>query len=474
MEIRDYLRVVQRQWWVVAIMVFVALGVTQVINKKTTPEYAASAVFFLSSARDGESSVLEGSMFVAARLKTYTELLTGEQMLKEIAASTNTGLSLDDIEERITVTVDSGSVLLTVTVTDTMPSRAEKIADVLVKRFPPLVQVLEKRTAAAGPAVVVEIVQPVLLDPDPVSPRPLHNDALAVAVGLLVGAAAGVIREVCDSSLRVAGVLPGLTGLPVLALIPIDRRVRRKLRAKDSGPFVSDSRSARAEALRQLRTNVQFADRDHPVKILAVTSAMPGEGRSSTACGLAILFAEAGQRVLIVDAELRRPRLAAFLGREGSAGLTTVLVGAASLDQVLQPWGSGLWLLASGHRPPNPSELLGSARMEELIAELRDRFDKIIFDSPPLLPVTDGAVVAARADGALLLVRARKTTAAQVTAAVRALAAVDARLLGPVFNMVAAPRRRIGLPTSADTTGPPLPPAPRPGGWNAIALSGAL
>ncbi|GIF22480.1 capsular exopolysaccharide synthesis family protein [Actinoplanes tereljensis] len=469
MEIRDYLRVIRRQWWVVAAAVLVALGVTQIINKRTTPEYAASAVFFLSSGRDGGSSVLEGSMFVAARLKTYTELLTGEQMVKEIAAATKNGLTTDDIEDRITVTTDSGSVLLTVTITDSVPSRASLIAGVLVSRFPPLVATLEKRTPAAGPGIVAEIVQPVMLDPDPVSPRPLHNDALAIAVGLLVGAAIGVIREISDSSIRSAAPLADLTGMPVLALIPLDRKAPRK-----GGPFVSDSRSVRAEALRQLRTNIQFADREHPVKILAVTSAMPGEGRSSTACGLAILFAEAGQRVLIVDAELRRPRLAAFLGREGSAGLTTVLVGAASLDQVLQPWGTGLWLLASGHRPPNPSELLGSAKMEELIAELRDRFDKIIFDSPPLLPVTDGAVVAARADGALLLVRARKTTGAQVTAAVRALAAVDARLLGPVFNMVSAPRRRLGLPTSADTAGPPLPPAPRPGGWHAVALSGAL
>ncbi|GAA0581552.1 polysaccharide biosynthesis tyrosine autokinase [Paractinoplanes ferrugineus] len=469
MEIRDYLRVVQRQWWVVAATILVALGVTQVINKRTTPEYAASAVFFLSSARDGTSSVLEGSLFVSARLKTYTELLTGDQMVREIASATNSGLTTEEIEDRIAVITDGGSVLLTVTVTDSVPARASAIANAIVARFPPLVKELEQRADPAGPAIVAEIVQPVLLDPEPVSPRPLHNDALAVAVGLLIGAAIGVIREVCDNSIRLAGVLPDLTGTPVLALIPIDRKARG-----EAGPFVSDSRSPRAEALRQLRTNVQYADREHPVKILAVTSAMPGEGRSSTACGLAILFAEAGQKVLIVDAELRRPRLAGFLGREGSAGLTTVLVGAASLDQVLQPWGAGLWLLASGHRPPNPSELLGSARMGELIDELRDRFDKIIFDSPPLLPVTDGAVVAARADGALLLVRARKTTATQVTAAVRALAAVDARLLGPVFNMVAAPRKRLGLPVSADTSGPPLPPAPRPGGWNLAVLSGAL
>ncbi|WP_245665063.1 polysaccharide biosynthesis tyrosine autokinase [Actinoplanes subtropicus] len=470
MELRDYLRVVRRQWWVMAIAVLAALGITQVINKEMPTQYAATAVFFVSANAPEPSSVLEGSLFVSARLKTYEELLTGDQMLTAIEVETHTGLTPKELLDRIDVTTESDSALLTITVTDGSPDRAMRIAQVLISLFPATVQKLEARPSKDPPATAILPIEPLArLDPEPVSPRPLHNDALAVAVGLLLGAAAAVVREVSDSSLKVAAPLPGLTGKPVLALIPADPKARRR-----KGPFISDSNSPRAEALRQLRTNVQYADRDHPIKILAVTSPMPVEGRSSTACGLAILFAEAGQRVLIVDAELRQPRLATFLGREGSAGLTTVLVGAASLDQVLQPWGTGLWLLASGHRPPNPSELLGSPRMTELIDELRDRFDKIIFDSPALLPVTDGAVVAARADGTLLLVRARKTTGAQVAAAVHALAAVDARLLGTVLTMVAAPRRRGGLPIAADAAGPPPPPpAPRPGRWDAVALSWA-
>ncbi|WP_433359663.1 polysaccharide biosynthesis tyrosine autokinase [Actinoplanes sp. CA-142083] len=469
MELRDYLRVVQRQWWVVVVTVLVALGATQVLNKRMPTEYAATAVFFLSANGNEGASALEGSMFVQARLKTYSELLSSERMAREIATTTKAGLNTEQVHESISVAYAGDSALMTVTVTDTVPARARTIAETIVARFPPMVRALEARPAKdESPAATVFTVEAARLHSEPVSPRPLHNDALAVALGLLIGAALGVVREVCDNSVRLASALPGLTGTPVLALIPVDRKRPRK-----SGPFVSDSRSPRAEALRQLRTNVQYADREHPVKILAVTSAMPGEGRSSTACGLAILFAEAGQRVLIVDAELRRPRLAAFLGREGSAGLTTVLVGAASLDQVLQPWGAGLWLLAGGHRPPNPSELLGSPQMGDLIDELRDRFDKIIFDSPPLLPVTDGAVVAARADGALLIVRARKTTAAQAAEAVRALAAVDARVLGTVFNMVSAPRRRPGLPADCGPPGPESPPAHRPGWWNSVALSSA-
>jgi capsular exopolysaccharide synthesis family protein len=463
-ELRDYLRVVGRQWWVLAVAVLFALGVTQLINRRTPTEYQATAVFFLSANGPESSSILDGTKFVAARLATYTELITGDKMAEEIARTTNTGMAPTDIQKSIGVISSADSALLTVTVTDPSPQRAQDIAQAVIKLFPPMVDTLEARPAPTGPATVATPIEPVArIDPDPVSPRPLHNDALAVAVGLLLGAAAAVVREVFDRSIRNADALPGLTGAPVLALIPADRKARKK-----NGPFISESRSPRAEALRHLRTNIQYAGRS--AKILAVTSAMPGEGRSSTACGLAILFAEAGQRVLVVDASLRRPRLAAFLGREGTPGLATVLVGAATLDQVLQPWGTGLWLLAGGHRPPNPSELLDSPRMAELIEELRGRFDKIIIDSPALLPVTDGAVVAARADGTILLVRARKTTAAQVTAAVHALAAVDAKVLGTVFTMVAAPRHRPGLPAGTDTPGPAAPLAHRPGGWDAAAL----
>jgi len=434
-ELRDYLRVARRQWWVVAVSVLLAVGVAMVLTARSKPVYAATVTFFVSAQNAVTDSKLDGAMFVTSRLKTYEALLTGGRLANAIAAQSNPGLTPEQIQERIKVSVDASTVLIDVTVTDGSPARAKLMADSLVVQFSAMVRDFEERSADRTPIATVRPLEPPMLSAEPVEPRPLHNSAMGVAVGLILGTAFAVIREIADTSVRSDTRLAELAAAPVLACIPVDRRARRR-----AGPLISDSRSPRAEALRQLRTNVQYADRGRPVKTLAVTSAVAGEGRSATACGLAILFAEAGQRVLIVDAELRRPRLAAFLGREGGAGLTTVLVGAASLDQVLQPWGSGLWLLSSGQQPPNPSELLGSQRMADLLDELRGRFDMVILDSPPLLPVTDGAVVAARTDGALLIVRSRKTTTAQVTAAVRALRAVDAKLLGCVFNMVAAQR----------------------------------
>ncbi|MFG1990713.1 polysaccharide biosynthesis tyrosine autokinase [Actinoplanes sp. NPDC048988] len=433
MELRDYLRVARRQWWVVALTVVAAMGIATLYTAHTTPLYASAAQYFVATANAEGSSALEGSMFATNRLKTYEAVLKGERLAKLIAANDDLSLTPAQIQDRISVVTDSATVLIDVTVEDAVPERAQAVAEELAVQFPALVKQLELPDNGKTAAATIETMVPPKLGENPVVPRPMHNLALGVAMGLLIGTALGVVREIADSSVREPGQLRELAGAPVLACIPVDRKAARR---RGGGPFLSDRDSRRAEALRQLRTSVQYANRDRPVKTLAVTSAMPGEGRSSTACGLAILFAEAGQQVLIVDAELRRPRLAAFLGREGSAGLTTVLVGAASLDQVLQPWGTGLWLLSSGHPPPNPSELLGSQRMGDLLDELRARFDLVILDSPPLLPVADGAVVAARTDGALLLVRSRKTTSAQVTGAVRALKQVDARLLGCVFTMV--------------------------------------
>jgi capsular exopolysaccharide synthesis family protein len=300
-------------------------------------------------------------------------------------------------------------------------------------QFKKLVESLETPPDKRASSVKVEVVAGPQLNEVPVSPRPVRNLGLAALLGLMIGAAAAVLRELLDTTVKTSEALQALASAPVLAGVPFDADAK-------GGPLMvaAGGHSARAEALRQLRTNLQYVDVDRPIKTLVVTSAVPGEGKSSTACSLAILFAEAGQRVLIIDADLRRPRVADYLGLEGGVGLTTVLAGKASVDDVLQRYGTALWVLPSGFLPPNPSELLGSRHMADLLDELREQFDMIIVDCPPLLPVTDAAVVAARADGALLLAKARKTTSAQVTNAVQALQSVDARLLGCVFNMVAA------------------------------------
>jgi capsular exopolysaccharide synthesis family protein len=451
--LREYLRVARRHWWVLAASVAVALVVALIVNWNTTPVYAARVTFFFSTPIAGATDLYPASMFNISRLSTYAKLLTSDEVATPLAGTPGVDLDPEEVRESITAETVADTVMMEVSVEDRDPNRAMLLLTRITHRFETAIEDLERPTPSQPSTVKVTVVSGPALDEDPVAPNILNNLALAAVTGLVLGAIGSVGREVADHTVRTAEALQVLASAPVLALVPMD----------PGGPFVSPSASARTEALREIRTQVQCAAAAGSVKTLAVTSAVPGEGRSATACGLAWLFAEAGQRVLVVDAELRHPRLAAFLGREDSAGLSTVLDGTAALDQVLQPWGAGLWLLSSGRTPPNPSELLSSPRMTELMDEARRRFDVVIFDCPPLLPVTDAGVVAARTDGTLLVVQARRTTAVQVTAAVRVLNAVHATLLGCVLNMVTS-KGPDAVPSYDTYLSGPQPPR-RTTGW---------
>jgi capsular exopolysaccharide synthesis family protein len=197
----------------------------------------------------------------------------------------------------------------------------------------------------------------------------------------------------------------------------------------------NDPHSPRAEAFRQLRTNLQFVDIANHPKSIVVTSSVPGEGKSTSTANLAITLAAAGSTVALVEGDLRRPRVADYMGVEGAVGITNVLIGQATLDDVLQPWGNGrLQVLACGPVPPNPSELLGSQPMDDLLRSLEKQFDYVIIDSPPLLPVTDAAVVSRLAGGAVIVAGSGKVNREQLRRSLEILDAVDVRLLGILIN----------------------------------------
>jgi capsular exopolysaccharide synthesis family protein len=410
-----------------------AVGIATLITVQTVPQYATSVTFFITTPNTGVTDAYQGGLFSQQRVKSYQTVLTSDRLAQMIAAQPGLGLTAAEVRARISARAVPETVELQATVTDSSRDRSQLVALLLIAQFKSRVESLETQPGKRISSVKVEVIVGPETADTPVSPRPLRNLALAGLLGLIVGVGAAVLREVIDTTVKSPESLQDLAGAPVLAGIPFDSAAALGLLA-----VTGAGHSARAEALRQLRTNLEYIDVDKPVKTVVVTSAVPGEGKSSTACALAMLFAETNRRVLILDADLRRPRIAEYLGLEGAAGLTTVLAGIAAIDEVLQRYGENLWVLPSGFLPANPSELLGSQLMADLLRELRELFDVIVVDCPPLLPVTDAAVVAARADGALLLAQSRKTTSAQVTAAVKALRSVDARLLGCVLNMIAA------------------------------------
>jgi non-specific protein-tyrosine kinase len=224
----------------------------------------------------------------------------------------------------------------------------------------------------------------------------------------------------------------------------------------------------RAEAFRQIRTNLQFVHIDEPPRSILVTSPDAGEGKTATACNLAVALAQIGVNVILVDGDLRRPHVAEYMGLESSVGLTGALMGWTDWADALQDWGSddaSLRVLTSGQLPPNPSEMLARTQMAQLLGDLENACDVVIVDGPPLLPVADSAVLAAVVSGVVLVVRQGKTRQQQVARAMQSLGSVDARLYGVVLNM-----NRSGGGSGADNyyggrrnTAVPPPLVPGPG-----------
>src|SRR5690242_5107300 len=418
MSLRDYLSAVRKRWWLVVCAVVVALGGAATITFLTPPQYAATVTFFVNAqTKGGVTDAYQGDLFSQKRVTSYVDLLTSDRLASMIVENQPIGLTPAQVQGEIAAQSVPDTVLLRATVTDHDRDRALKLTTTLAEQFKLLVAQLETPPGGTVPSVRVDVIAGPTAGESPVSPNPARNGGLALVLGLIVGFGIAVLREALDTSVKTLEGLSELTAASVLAAVPYD------CKAKNTSLISHGSAcSTRAVSLRQLRTNLRFISVDRSVKTLAVTSAVPGEGKSTTACNLAIVLAEAGKRVVLVDADLRRPTIADYLNLEGAVGLTNVLVGQARLEVAVQQWnGEKVFVLPSGSIPPNPSELLGSRHMTELLRRLEERFDAVIIDTPPLLPVTDAAVLASTVDGVVLVSRCGKTTVSQAKQAANSL-----------------------------------------------------
>jgi succinoglycan biosynthesis transport protein ExoP len=291
---------------------------------------------------------------------------------------------------------------------------------------------LAVRLTQTGGAQVVSRAE---VPESPARPVPLRNGAVAAVLGLVLGVGLAFLREYLDETITTKDDLQQAAGgRNVLGLIPAVPGWKN--RAKPRLVSITDPGSPAAEAYRTLRTSVQFIGLERPVKLVQFTSPSSGEGKTTTLANLAVALAGAGQRVIVVCCDLRRPRLHEFFGLPNDAGFTSVLLGQVPLASALQgvPGQPRLALLASGPQPPNPSELLASPRAEELLGLLKSEADVVLIDSPPVLPVTDGLVLARMVDATILVATANLTTRKEVHRTVELLHQVDAPLVGAVLN----------------------------------------
>lgn len=284
----------------------------------------------------------------------------------------------------------------------------------------------------------IVITTPARVPEKPIRPRVLVNTLLAAIVGVMLALGVVFLLEYLDDTIKYPDLVRDQTGLPTLAAVvtisgasPAEKLVA-----------LSSTRSPAAEAYRVLRTNLQFSSLDRPVRTLLVSSPSPDEGKSTTAVNLAAVMAQAGQRVVLVDCDLRRPTIHRFFQTPNNSGLTTALLHAdadpaAFLQETSLP---GLQVLTTGPIPPNPSELLSSERMHELLQKLQAQADMVVLDSPPVLAVADASILATRADGTLLVVNAGVTRLDMLVKTLERLDGLGVRPLGLVLNRLSERR----------------------------------
>ncbi len=497
MELRQYAGLLRKWLWLVFVLAVIAGLTSYVISKKSTPIYQASTTLMVNQAANPSTVAVYADILTSERLaRTYANLLTSGPVLEETAR--RVGVDPKELQRGITVTPVRDTQLLQIKVEGANPQLIAQIANTLPEVFidrnreMQLGQInkakLEEEIANTEQDLAettqqlknvtddtqrtrletslaqyrstysnlvatyqqvklneaqatnnIVIAEPATAPVLPIRPRTRTNVLLAAVVGALLALGVAFLVEYLDDTIKTPDDISRVSGLSTLGAIA---------RLKEAGGTRQliawlRTKAPESEAYRTLRTNIQFSSVDNPVRSLLITSSGPGEGKSTTTANLAVVLAQTSQRVIVVDTDLRRPVLHKVFGVPNNTGLTTALLAgdSTSVEDYLQPTEiENLSVLTSGPVPPNPSELLGSHRMGHLIEALSNAADIVLFDSPPVLAVTDAVVLARQVDGILLVADAGHTREHALVGAVAELQKTGANVLGVALNRLDARR----------------------------------
>lgn len=425
------IRLGRRWWWVLVASTLTAGALAYGGSIQIAPSYDAATTLLVTQ-HQAEGVVQLNDLQTAERLaNTFSRLVTLRPVLEQAIADGDLPFTPDELIEALTVTNPSATQLLEVSARTGDPTLSAHVANTVAQAFISSNQA--ELTARPGQVSIVESAIP---PASPSWPKPLLNAFLGALLGLIIAAGIVLLLEYLDDTVKDSEQIQELTGLPTLGRIEAfegSKSGRGQLQSATS------PRSTVAEAYRVARTNLTYAiDLGRDRKLILVTSPGPGEGKTTTVANLAVVFGLAGHRVCVIDTDLRRPTIHRVFGLENGEGLTNLLLAREpDIDRSIQrSVYTNVSVVTAGPLPPNPSELLGSARMQELLERIRDRFDIVIMDSPPTLVVTDASVLTTLVDGLVLVARAGKTRRGALRATVEELAQSGRPIAGVILNRV--------------------------------------
>ena len=448
----QYLAVLWRRRWIVVGTVVLAVSAAVVFTARQSPAYKAKTTLVV-----GQSGGLvqpQNAGAIQPFSATMQELIKSSVVAQDVIRALDLKESPESLLGQISIAFNPESAALNVSVVDTSPERAKAIAAQVGVSFSALVKErFGKRPAGAGPLatppLTATVWDPAYVVPGKIRPRPKLNLTVAAILGLVLGVLAAFVVDYFDRRLRTADEIEQALGVPVIGQIPSLKKGTR-----DRPRMLWDENEDFSESFRALRANLQYLAVNRSLRTMLVTSPAPGQGKTTVCANIAIALAQSGVSVAVLDADLRRPKLGELFGIPPSRpGLTTALVGTKEISEVVSHVdlpdvgraigeqnlsGNQVAVVASGRLPPNPSELVGSPRMQQVIGELSGVFDQVIVDSPPMLLVADSLELAQHVDGVIVVVRLKEVTADDVKE-LRALAdRLGITLVGAVVTDVPA------------------------------------
>lgn len=437
MELREYATILMKNWVLIIVASVLGIAAGAGLSLLATPEYQSRTQLYVS-VRSGPattSELVQGASYSSQIVNSYVDVVTSGAVLEPVVDKLGLEMTAGELATYITAVSPLDTALINITASSPSPEQAAEIANEVGESFKNVVQnELEPDAETGSSPINLTTIQNANIPTSAVSPNIPMNIVLGLLVGFTLGVGFAVLRSVLDTRIHSLKDVEAITDKPLLGGVLEDPEVKKN-------PLVMQARphSPNAEAYRAFRTNLQFLNVDESSSIFVITSPNPGEGKSTSSINLALALAEAGSRVALIEADLRLPKISKYLNMEGGAGLTDVLIGKAELNDVLQRWGrTQLYVLPAGRIPPNPSELLSSAVMTQIINELDEGFDYVIIDAPPILAVTDAAVIGHGKAGVLVAVASGSTKKSELEGAIQALDNAGSSVLGVVVTMLPA------------------------------------